>query len=219
MKKKQLFIYCAGGAGREVRDIAERVNTAEGRWSSIRFIDDAVGGAGCDIIRFVDFLDMSYTPLQVEFLIGNGEPAHRERLRRKICSYGYDLTSLVDLSAIVSPEAAIAPGTILYPYVCVSAGAKIDKNCLIYYHTTIAHDSIIHEDCVFSIASSVAGYCEIGNCCFIGANSVVREKVTVDKNCILGAGSVLLHSVPENGVYAGIPAQYIRDNNNKRVFK
>ncbi|HQQ88438.1 MAG TPA: hypothetical protein PLA72_10605, partial [Smithellaceae bacterium] len=36
----KLFIYCAGGFGKEIMDVARRINNLENRWDEIYFIDD-----------------------------------------------------------------------------------------------------------------------------------------------------------------------------------
>lgn len=53
------------------------------------------------------------------------------------------------------------------------------------------------------------GRVTIGNNVFIGAESVVLPGVTIGNNVIIGANSTVTHDVPDNMVYAGIPAKQI----------
>ncbi len=45
---------------------------------------------------------------------------------------------------------------------------------------------------------------------FIGAHSIIMKGVSVGKHSIIGAGSVLTKSVPDNEIWAGNPAKFIR---------
>lgn len=46
---------------------------------------------------------------------------------------------------------------------------------------------------------------------FIGANSIILKGVTIGKNSIIGAGSVVRKNVPDNQIWAGNPAIFIKD--------
>lgn len=45
---------------------------------------------------------------------------------------------------------------------------------------------------------------------FIGANSTILKGVIIGENSIIGTGSVVTKSVPDNEVWAGNPAKFIR---------
>ena len=45
---------------------------------------------------------------------------------------------------------------------------------------------------------------------FIGARSMILKGVTIGKNSIVGAGSIVTKSVPENEIWAGNPARFVR---------
>lgn len=53
------------------------------------------------------------------------------------------------------------------------------------------------------------GRIKIGENCFIGNNCTFLPGAKMGNNCILGAGSVLSSSMPDNSVYAGVPAKFI----------
>ncbi|WP_228423504.1 acyltransferase [Chryseobacterium piperi] len=53
------------------------------------------------------------------------------------------------------------------------------------------------------------GRIRIGENCFVGNNCTFLPGSQMGNNCILGAGSVLNSSMPDNSVYAGVPAKFI----------
>lgn len=50
----------------------------------------------------------------------------------------------------------------------------------------------------------------IGDNAFIGARSIILKGVTIGKNSVIGAGSVVTKSVPDNQIWAGNPARFIK---------
>lgn len=45
---------------------------------------------------------------------------------------------------------------------------------------------------------------------FIGNNVTITKGVTIGKNAVIGAGSVVTQDIPENTIYAGNPAKFIK---------
>ncbi len=46
---------------------------------------------------------------------------------------------------------------------------------------------------------------------WIGAGATICPGVTIGENSVIGAGSVVTKDVPNNTVYAGVPAKFIKD--------
>ena len=49
---------------------------------------------------------------------------------------------------------------------------------------------------------------------FIGANSIILKGVTIGERSIIGAGSVVTKNIPDDEIWAGNPAKFIRKINN-----
>lgn len=50
----------------------------------------------------------------------------------------------------------------------------------------------------------------IGNNTFVGMNSLILPGTTIGNNVIIGAGSVVKGKIPDDTVYAGVPAKFIK---------
>ncbi len=121
--------------------------------------------------------------------------------------------------------------TILYaqPGACISIG----NNCGISNSAIIAKTSVVIEDDVM-----IGGSCKIYDNdfhsvnysermrhpdpgigtkpvlirqgAFIGAHSIILKGVTIGRHSVIGAGSVVTHDVPDNEIWAGNPAVFVR---------
>ena len=48
----------------------------------------------------------------------------------------------------------------------------------------------------------------VGNGCWIGANVTILDGVNIGNGCVIAAGSVVTKNVPDNVLYAGVPAKF-----------
>ena len=53
------------------------------------------------------------------------------------------------------------------------------------------------------------GRIKIGNNTFIGKGTILMPGVSIGSNCVIGSLSLISSSVPDNTVYAGVPAKFI----------
>lgn len=51
----------------------------------------------------------------------------------------------------------------------------------------------------------------IGENVLVGANSIILKGVSIGKNSVVGAGSVVTHDIPDNEIWAGNPANFIKE--------
>ena len=75
---------------------------------------------------------------------------------------------------------------------------------------------VTHDGGVFVIRNiknvedaDIFGKIKIGNNVFIGNNATIMPRVTVGNNVIVGYGSIVTKDIPDNEVWAGIPAKRI----------
>ncbi|MCA3017251.1 MAG: acetyltransferase [Rhodocyclaceae bacterium] len=219
--KPSLFVYCAGGYGKEVMDVANRFNTMRSRWQSISFIDDVCkddvryGAKVFDFAQMCEFLARNAG----EVIIANGEPAARVALRNRLEENGIRLGQLVDNSSIVVPTARLAAGVIVAPLCSISSDADLGTNVSVNTMSIVGHDVVVGENTVISSMVNIGGSSIIGKDCYIGMGALIKEGIKIGHDVIIGMGSVVYSDIPDNVIALGNPARAARPNADKRVFK
>ena len=218
----KLCIYCAGGYGKEVYDIALRINVKESRWDEIVFIDDSSGMGDSAYLGKLFTLNRvlnEFNTNSVEVIIANGEPEIRKKLYSKVKSKNLQMATLIDPSSIISLTARLAEGVIVSPFSSVSSSSVIGANVSINANTIVGHDISIGNHSVVSSFVSLGGACSIGENCYIAMGVQVKEGISIGSWVIVGMGSVVFHDIPKEVIALGNPARPLRRNEDKRVFK
>ncbi|NOR69587.1 MAG: acyltransferase [Methylomarinum sp.] len=50
----------------------------------------------------------------------------------------------------------------------------------------------------------------VGDNVFIGMGAFILAGITIGSNCVVGAGSVVTKDIPDNSIYAGVPAKFLK---------
>ncbi|HLW09272.1 MAG TPA: UDP-3-O-(3-hydroxymyristoyl)glucosamine N-acyltransferase [Fermentimonas sp.] len=87
----------------------------------------------------------------------------------------------------------------------IESGVKINSNCHIAHNSKIGRNSFIGSNV------TISGSVIIGQGCWIAPSVTIRDHLIIGDYCIIGIGSVVTKSIPDNEVWYGVPAKYIRD--------
>lgn len=94
--------------------------------------------------------------------------------------------------------------------ITIEDNVRIGGGVVIYdtdFHSLDANERIAEPEITTNIKTkSVTIKCNA----FIGAHSIILKGVTIGRNSIVGAGSVVTRSVPDNEIWAGNPAIFIK---------
>lgn len=215
-----LYVYCAGGLGIEVMDLARRINKVQKIWEHIGFIDDVRTEGeyyGTDLYHF-SYAQNHFDHNSFEIVISNGEPFVRETLYKRLKSLKLRLATLADPVSIVSESAKLGEGSVIFANTYISSEAVVGNNTVFYPNCFVGHNSTIGENCIVTSSVNIAGNCTIENNTFIGLGSQIKQKTFIGSGNIIGAGSVVIRDISENMVSCGNPAKIIRENINHKVF-
>lgn len=94
--------------------------------------------------------------------------------------------------------------------VTIEDDVLIGGNCKIYDHDfhSLDYETRMLPGMVGVIPKPV----HIKKGAFVGAHSIILKGVTIGRYSIIGAGSVITKDVPDNEIWAGNPAKFIRKN-------
>jgi acetyltransferase-like isoleucine patch superfamily enzyme len=95
----------------------------------------------------------------------------------------------------------------------IGNNVNLGGNVVIYDTDFHSLDPIKRKLRELDISDTKTSPVKIGNSVFIGAHSTILKGVEIGNNSIIGAGSVVTKKVPENEVWAGNPAKFIRKIN------
>ncbi len=218
----KLFIYCAGGFGKEIYDTALRANQARPQWEEIAFIDD-YAESGSDFygtrVYTLDAVLQAHAPDAFEVVIANGEPVHRKTIYDKVVARGVRLGVVVDSSAVQSHTAILQPGAVVTPQCIVASLAEVGVNAAINAKAIVGHDVKVGAHTVISSMVNIGGACRIGERSYVGMGTQIKEGVTIGNEVIVGMGSVVYNDIPDGMIALGNPARPMRPNVDKLVFK
>lgn len=212
-----LAIYGAGGAGREVKEIAD----LQDQWSEIIFINDNAESPmfkGVQCMPFSQF-NQNYSPEAAKVIIALGEPQYKISLYNKVKSAGYSFANVIHPSAIISPSAKLGAGITVKAGVIISADAVIEDNVSLQEYMSVGHDTIIHKHAQISAYVVFGGNCEVGDGTYVGLHVPIKEGIKIGAHSIIGMGSVVVRDIPDHVVAMGNPARAMRACDNSKVFK
>lgn len=122
----------------------------------------------------------------------------------------------------ISPKASIGRKCTLHAGVHIHDDVKIGDNCKIQAMVFMPNGVILEDNVFVGPMVCFTNDPTLGDDfepvttmvlegAKIGANSTIRAGIVIGHNSIIGCGSVVLTDVPDNQVWAGNPARYIRE--------
>lgn len=183
---KSLLILGAGGFGQMVKETAIALG-----YEKVMFLDDAakdedVIGMCCDyVLKHKDYQ---------EAVAAFGNNKTRLFWTDKLLEEGYEVSSIVHPSAIVSPSAVLEPGCFIMQRAVVNTHTKIERAALINSGAVVDHDSCVCAGAHIGLGSVVKANCTIES----GQKVEAGEVIFSTRRKIEGADSRSL----EDAVYA-----------------
>jgi sugar O-acyltransferase (sialic acid O-acetyltransferase NeuD family) len=209
---KDIAIFGAGGFGKEVACIINKINEIKPTWNMVGFFDDGVEketeishfgrvlGNASDLNRWSD-------PINIVFAIGS--PKILSFLADKITN------SKVNFPNIIHPEVfyadnqsfKIGKGNVVVRACSFSVDVSVGDFNQFNSLSALAHDVVVGSYNVFMPLSRISGEVKIGDCNFFGISAILLQNVKVGDNTRIGAGSIVITKTKDGFLYMGNPAK------------
>ncbi len=214
---KDIAIYGAGGFGKEVACLIDRINKAETepKWNLKGFFDDGkkIGSQISyygEVLGGIEELNSWHDPISIVIAIGN--PNAIQTIRQSITNSNVDFPNIIDPSFMITDNRGfnIGQGNIIQGNCGVSCDVKIGSFNVLNGDVSIGHDVKIGSYNVIMPDIRISGEVTIGNCNLLGVGSIVLQQIKVGNNVHLGAGAVLMTKPKDGNTYIGNPAKLFK---------
>lgn len=212
--QKDLYIIGAGGFGREVAWLVERINKEKATWNLKGFIDDNVllhGTFENDylVVGGCDYLKSLSKETWVVCAVAAA------KTRRKIIEKIKDIPTvrfgiLVDPDVICSEKVTVGEGSIICAGTIITVNISVGSHNIINLDCTIGHDAVLHDFVTIYPSVNVSGNVTISECVELGTGMQIIQGKTIGTESIIGAGAVVVRDIPQKCVAVGSPAKPIK---------
>ena len=213
---KDIAIYGAGGFGKEVACLINRINEDKPTWNFIGFFDDNDSLKNKMISHFgkclggIDALNQYNRDLCIAVAIGN--PKITKLIVGKIDNPNISYPNLIHPTTKCVDEQTfeIGMGNIVQGSCAFSCDVKIGDFNILNGSIVFGHDDRIGSFNTFMPAVRVSGEVTMGDGNFFGVGSIVLQQLKIGDGIRLGAGSVLMTKPKDGELYIGNPAKRMR---------
>lgn len=207
----KLVIVGAGGLGRSVAWLVERINLIKPTWEMLGYIDENKLLMGKMIGKYKvignnDWLLKNKSDVYAVCAIANAKI--RRQVVQSLCGVKY--AALIDPSVIISDRVEIGEGCIICAGSIITVDIKIGAHSVIETACTIGHDAILSDFTTLYPGANISGNVILGGCNEIGTGSQVIQGIRIGEGTIVGAGAVVVHDLPDNCTAVGVPAKPIK---------
>jgi sugar O-acyltransferase (sialic acid O-acetyltransferase NeuD family) len=212
---RALVVVGTGGFGRETVEAVRALNAAGAGWRIAGYLDEDTARHGT-VIDGVPVLggtaDLS-TMTDVSVVVCTGRPDNfvsRPRIVDRLGLPAERYATIIHPSASVSATSRVGPGSVLLAHSVLTAAVTVGSHVAIMPHVTLTHDDIVGDFATLASGACLGGGVRVGRCAYIGAGALVREQRSIGCRALVGMGAIVTRDVPDDEVWAGIPARYLR---------
>ncbi|MCM1452876.1 MAG: acetyltransferase [Clostridium sp.] len=212
---KDIAIYGAGGFGREVACMIEKINSVSPEWNLVGFFDDCKG-IGEEISHFGITLGgidaLNNWPSEISVALCMGSPHTMKIVREKIRNTKVSFPNLIDpnFSVADAPTFFIGQGNIIKGHCSATVDVEIGNFNAFNGFVNIGHDVKIGDYNVMMPGTRISGEVTIGNLNLFGADCFIKQQIRIGDGVTVSPLSALLTRPKDGMTYIGNPAKIFK---------
>ncbi len=216
VKIKDLYIFGAGGLGREIAWQIQTFGTINQTFNLVGFVDDTPALQNTTVNSLPVVGDINYLincQKDVAVVICLGDPKLRKMIYDKLnINPNITFPPIICGGAKVSNTVDISDGVVICTNSVITVNITIKSFVLVSIGCIIGHDCTINDFATLYPNSTLSGNVTIGAFTEIGTGASVIPKQNVGCNCVVGAGGVVINNIPDNYTAVGVPAFPKKEN-------
>ncbi len=209
---KDIAIFGAGGFGREIACLINRINQEEPTWNLVGFFDDdekvweAENEYG-KVLGGKDALNAWDKELALVITIGNPLVLHKivDAITNPKISYPNIIDPTVDF--LDPNNVRMGKGNVICAKCFISCNVEMGDFNLYNVGDGIGHDSSIGNYNVVMPNVNISGGVQIGDENLLGVKATVLQYLKIGNQVRLGANSLLMKNAKDGMLYIGNPAK------------
>lgn len=204
---KKLAVLGASGHGKVVADTALVLG-----WSEIEFFDDAwpqkmIAGRW-RVIGNTDLLLEKASEFDGS-IVAIGDSHKRLEKFANLKNAGFNLVTLIHPNAVVSSDAEIGPGSVVFAGAIVNIDVVIGECVIVNTAATVDHDCILGNGVHIAPGVHLSGNVHVEAGSWLGVGSCVRQGIRIGATVTVGAGAVVVSDISDGLTVVGNPARPI----------
>ena len=204
---RDTYIIGAGGHGKVVLDILEKANS-----KIAGFLDDDETNHdktinGYSVIGYIDEIKDKDS----DAVLAIAHNPTRKKLFYKLLDYKINLINAIHPDSIINSHVKLGTGNVVAAGAVINSNTVIQDNVIINTGATVDYDCLIEDHVHISPGVNIGGNVTVKEGSHIGIGASVLPGITIGENVTVGAGSVVINNLDADAVYAGVPAEKVRD--------
>ena len=212
---KKIVLIGAGGFGKEVAYILEKINRQQKSYELLGFLDDGKQfHSGFDINGIPWLGDSTWILAHKDEVVCNctiGNASVKARIQRNLTEQGVRFETIIDKTAKIAKYTEIGPGCVLYGNVGVSVNCRVGAGVLLNEGVVVGHDTVIGDFTTIMSGTGISGACTIGEEVNIGGHAFIVPGKKIGDKARIAAGSIVFSNVRAGTTVLGNPAKRMRE--------